>query len=91
MTTIRSVNVLLTQDSIAVGFYTYDGETVTMVKRDGSPALIDNDQPVTEACHPDHVTITAKRLTRNIRKALLGDSVPGFEKRRLEYSHEGIA
>ena len=90
MTTVRCVNVLLTQDSIAQGFYTYDGETVTMVKRDGSPVLID-EQPVTEDSHPDHVTITAKRLTRNIRKALLGDSVPGFEKRRLEYSHEGIA
>lgn len=90
MTTVRCVNVLLTPDSIAEGFYTYDGETVTMVKRDGSPVLLD-EKPVTETSHPDHVTLTAKRLTRNIRKALLGDSVAGFEKRRLEYNHEGIA
>lgn len=90
MTTVRYVAVQLTPDSIAEGFYTYDGETITMVKRDGSPVFID-DQPVTENSHPDHVTIAAKRLTRKIRTALLGDFVPGFEKRRLEYSHEGIA
>ena len=90
MTIVRHVNIQLTPEKIAEGFYTYDGETITMVKRDGSPVLID-ELPVTEASHPDHVTITAKRLTRNIRKALLGDSVPGFEKRRLDYVHEGIA
>lgn len=90
MTVVRYVPVQLTPETIAEGFYTYDGETVTMVKRDGSPVLID-DQPVTEASHPDHATLTAKRLTRNIRKALLGDAMPGFEKRALTYSHEGIA
>jgi hypothetical protein len=90
VTIVRYVAVQLTPEKIVEGFYTYDGETVTMVNRDGSLVLID-EQPVTEASHPDHVTITAKRLTRNIRKARLGDIVPGFEKRRLEYSHEGIA
>jgi hypothetical protein len=87
---VRGVTVQLTINSVAEGFYTYDGETVTMVKRDSSPVLLDN-EPVTEKSHPDHVTLTARRLTRQIRKALLGDAVPGFEKRRLDYTHEGIA
>jgi hypothetical protein len=90
VTTVRCVNVQLTPDSIIPGFYTYDGETVTMVYQNGDPVLLD-ETPVTEKAHPDHVTITAKRLTRKIRRALLGDAVPGFEKRRLDYHFEGIA
>jgi hypothetical protein len=90
LTKVRYVAVQLTPDSIAEGFYTYDGETVTMVKRDGSPVEIDGG-PVTEEAAPDFATITAKRLTRRIRKALLGDSVAGFDKRPLHYQHEGIA
>jgi hypothetical protein len=99
VTTIRGVTIQLTPDSVAEGFYTYDGETVTMVKRDGSPADID-DEPVTEASHPDHVTTVARRLTRKIRKSLMGGTPEGFgagESVRyrgidpLPYPNSGIA
>jgi hypothetical protein len=91
VTSIRYVTVQLTPDSIAEGFYTYDGETVTMVMRDGSPVELD-DVVTSEAAHPSRAAYTAQRLTRAIRKALLADAPPpGFQKSRLEYRKEGIA
>lgn len=91
MTEVRHVFTYLGPNEVAEGFYTYDGAMVTMVFANGEPVKLDQ-SAVTEQAAPAHVEAAAKRLTKRIRKALLGDFVPGFEKgRRLDYRKERFA
>lgn len=89
MTSVRSVFTYLGPNQVAEGFYTFDGSTLQMTFANGEPVLLD-DHPVTETVEPAQVEAVAKRLTRRIRKAMLGEKVDGFS-RALTYEREAFA
>jgi hypothetical protein len=93
VTNVRSVFTYLGPDQVAQGFYTLDGDRLTMMGDDGqgnwSPLILD-DEPVTATVPPEHAEAVAKRLTRRIRKAFRGETVDGFG-RALSYETETFA
>ena len=84
---IHHVVTYLGPDQVAEGFYTFDGTTLRMVYASGKPVELDG-EPVTETgFDTKHVEAVAKKLTRRVRKALLGETVEGFG-RALTYENE---
>lgn len=81
MTDIRRVFITLGPDRVEEGFYTLDGDTITMVYANGEPVMMYEDVPVTARVVPaDMIEPIARSLTRRIREWALGSSVPGFGK-----------
>lgn len=107
MTDVRRVFITLGPDRVEEGFYTLDGDKITMTYANGVPLLMDDDEPVTATATPDMIEPVARALTRRIRGWALGGSVPGFGRgesisgrtartsdgfdRNLSYSSDGIA
>ncbi|KRQ11925.1 hypothetical protein AOQ73_05820 [Bradyrhizobium pachyrhizi] len=87
MTDVRQVFAYLGPDHVAQGFYTLDGDKLTMVFDNGQPVMLD-DAPVTETVTPEHVEAVAKKLTKRIRKAFRGELVEGFGRSALSYENE---
>ncbi len=77
MSDVKRVFVTLGPDRVQEGFYTFDGDQITMVYANGEPLVMD-EVPVTATATPDTVEPIARMLTRRIRKWALGNSVPGF-------------
>jgi hypothetical protein len=78
VTDIKRVFISLGPDRVEEGFYTLDGDKITMTYANGEPVLMDGDEPVTAIATPDMIEPVARALTRRIRKWAIGDSVPGF-------------
>ena len=78
--TVKRVFITLGPDRVEEGFYTLDGDTITMVYFNGQPFLMDDETPVTATAAPNMIEPVARALTKRIRKWALGDSVPGFER-----------
>lgn len=88
MTEVRVVYVQLKPDQVTEGYYTVDGDKLVMTFADGSP--VDADR----FCHTlkdgESAKQIAGRLTRQVRKSLLGDLVDGFND-PIRYADMGIA
>jgi hypothetical protein len=78
VTDVRRVFISLGPDRVEEGFYSLDGDTITMTYANGEPVLMDGDEPMTATATPDMVEPVARALTRRIRGWALGASVPGF-------------
>lgn len=78
MIDIKRVFISLGPDRVEEGFYTLDGDKITMTYANGEPVLMDGDEPVTATATSDMIEPVARALTRQIRKWAIGDSVPGF-------------
>lgn len=100
MTVPKRVFITLGPDRVEEGFYSLDGDTITMTYANGEPVLMDGDEPVTATATPDMVESVARALTRRIRGWALGASVPGFGRGEsiggrttepLSYSSNGVA
>jgi hypothetical protein len=78
---------------VAEGFYTRDGDTLTMTDRDGVPLRDDNNgERITHrlGAGENHVTI-AKRTTLRLHRAERGDETSSAFNRRIDYPSRGLA
>jgi len=69
------------------------GNTLVMVNRDGSPL---SDSTAVSATLPANATLDqadalARVLAKKIRRALIGEIVPGFERGPVAYPFEVVA
>lgn len=88
---IHQVIVHLGPNRIAEGYYTIDGDTLTMTFDDGSPVLLADGSKVTHEITPEtNVKGLAAVLAGQVRRELLNELVPGFS-RDLDYPAAGIA
>lgn len=78
MTDIKRVFISTGPDRVQEGFYTLDGDKITMVYANGEPVMMDEGEPVTATAAPHMIEPIARALTKKIRKWAIGDSVPGF-------------
>ncbi len=71
---------------VTEGFYTRDGDVITMTDRDGVPRRDDNTgERVTVRLLPtDNEKTVAKRMTIRLYRAERGDEMAGFN-RRIDY------
>lgn len=86
---IRRCHAQVGKNQITEGFYTIEGETLTMVYADGRPVIVDG-QRVTANTKGMDARSLAVVLTKGIRSKLTGERVPGFN-RALDYENGGIA
>jgi hypothetical protein len=78
---------------VAEGFYTRDGDTLTMTDRDGVPLRDDNNgERITVRLLPnDNEKSVAKRTTLRLYRAERGDETSSAFNRRIDYGRSGIA
>lgn len=88
MTEVRVVYVQLKPDQVTEGYYTVNGDKLVMTFADGSP--VDADR----FCHTfkdgENAKQIAGRLTKLVRKSLLGELVDGFND-PIRYADMGVA
>lgn len=77
----------------AEGFYTRDGDTLTMTDRDGRPLRDDNNgERITVRLLPnDNEKSVAKRTTLRLYRAERGDETSSAFTRRIDYPSRGWA
>jgi hypothetical protein len=75
------------------GWYTRDGDTLTLTDRDGTPLRNeDTGARYTQSLEPGDVEkVIAARLTMRHHRAQRGDEMASFHSRRLEYPSRGWA
>jgi hypothetical protein len=78
---------------ICEGFYTRDGDTLTMTDRDGIPLRDDNTgERITVRLLPsDNEKTVARRATLRRYRAERGDETSSAFNRRISYGHSGLA
>lgn len=91
MPEIKSIIAYIGPNQITEGFYTLNGDTLTMVHADGNAVRMADASAVTHIIKPsDNVEAIAKMLTKKIRTHFRGELVEGFS-RNLEYPSQGVA
>jgi hypothetical protein len=78
----------LTPERVIEGFYTLDGDELIMTYADGSPVMLNDGQVKRKLTIGEDARVVASRLTKEIRKAMLGDIVPGFSD-PIAYANQG--
>jgi hypothetical protein len=78
---------------VTEGFYTLDGDTLTMTDRDGIPLRDDNNgERITVRLLPtDNEKTVAKRTTLRLHRAERGDETSSAFNRRIDYGRSGLA
>jgi hypothetical protein len=78
---------------ICEGFYTRDGDTLTMTDRDGNPRRDENTgERITVRLLPtDNEKTVARRTTLRLYRAERGDETSSAFNRRIEYPSRGWA
>jgi hypothetical protein len=72
------------------GYYTLDGQVLTMTDGDGRPVRRGNgEQYIHRLQEGEGAAAVARRLTREVRTMARGETVSGFH-RKLNYSSDGI-
>jgi hypothetical protein len=85
MSEIQRVVVHLGPNRISEGFYTVEGDTLTMVFPNGASIPLDDPELTSAHLKPgDNARAIAGILTKKIRTAFLGEQVEGFS-RELDY------
>jgi hypothetical protein len=75
---------------VSVGYYTLDGQVLTMTDGEGRPVRRGNgEQYIHRLQEGEGAQAVAKRLTREVRLMARGETVAGFH-RKLNFSTEGI-
>lgn len=91
MPEIQLVYAQLGNNRVAEGFYTLSDGLLTMVYRNGRPVVLEDGSTVTHQMRPDdNARSIAVVLTKEIRKKLLKELIPGFG-REIDYPSAGIA
>lgn len=85
---MRMVTAFVGPNQVAEGFYKVEGNTLTMLRRDGEPILIDENTVTKELSPGSNAEQVAKFLTKKIRKARRGERVEGFD-RVISYPVDG--
>jgi hypothetical protein len=88
MSDVQTVIVQISPDQITEGYYIVDGETLIMTYADGTPADADHHRHKLRAGDDPHVI--AGLMTKKVRSALLGETVPGFNN-PIQYLSQGRA
>lgn len=78
MREVHYVTVQIGENRIVEGFYTIAGDQITMTYQDGSPVLVNNETVQMNLSDSTTPRMLAGRMTREIRKALAGETVEGF-------------
>jgi hypothetical protein len=88
MPEIKEVAAQIGPNQICEGFYTLEGDILTMVHPDGKPV---EDGAFKHLMKPgDNEEAIAKMLTKKVRAHLRGEIVEGFS-RNIEYPAQGQA
>lgn len=78
MPEVHYVTVQIGENRIIEGFYTIDGNEITMTYADGTPVLLNNEKVQMKLSEGNTPRQLAGRMTREIRRSLVGETVEGF-------------
>jgi hypothetical protein len=78
MPEIHYVTVQIGENRVIEGFYTIEGSEITMTYQDGEPVLVNNEKVQMKLSEGTTPRMLAGRMTREIRRALAGETVDGF-------------
>ncbi len=90
MPEILGVIAQLSPDRVIEGFYTVEDGMLTMVYGNGDPVLVMDEKVQHRLAEGENPRVIAGRLTKQIRKRLIGETVDGFND-PIRYQNAGIA